>query len=49
MAQTWLLYDPNNLTLNGILPIGMHDSSVKFEPIQTSRSKDIVEIAKTWP
>ena len=49
MAQTWPSYDPNNLTLNGILLFGMHDSPVKIEPFQASKSKDFVEIAKTWP
>ena len=49
MAQTWPLYGPNNLIFNGILLFGLHDSQVKFEVLQASRSKDIAKIVKTWP
>ena len=48
MAQTWPLYGLNSLTLIGIPLFGLHDSSVKIEPYQASRSEDIVKIAKTW-
>ena len=49
MAKTWPIYGSNNLILTYILLLGMHDSSVKNEPLQASRSKDIGEIANTWP
>ena len=38
MAQTWPLYDPNNVTFNDNLLFGLHDSPVK-----------ILAMALIWP
>ena len=32
-----------------ILLFVIHNSSMKFEPIQASGDNDIIDIAKTWP
>ena len=49
MAKTWVLYGPNNLILKGCFFLACMILQGKVEAFQASRSKYIVEKAKTWP
>ena len=50
MAPTWLLYGPNNLTLNGNLQFSMHDSTVKTSATLKQRNcRNIQNMALIWP
>ena len=53
MAQTWLLYGRNNLTLIGILPFGLHNSTVKIGAISVIQKqrycRNSPNMALLWP
>ena len=53
MAQTWLLYGRNNLTLISILLFGLHDSTVKIWAISVNQKqrycRNSQNLALIWP
>ena len=34
--------------IKSLLLFGLYDSSVKFEPFHSAKSKDAIKLAKTW-